>query len=443
MKQPDSHPQRDAPHGDALHGDALSETKSDALRTSSPASALADAETQEADKAQVLNLQAARSRRLGEHTSVSGLRILLAVDSRFPGLGGAESQALKLALALREQGAEVEFATPRVLLSQSLVEEFHGFTINRIDYPHVRWVGSLVLMVNFARYLINQASRFDAVHIHIAHLLAAAAGFSRSRCELPITTKISGFYEFEGGVLDSRQRFKPLNFLLRLGLKRVDYVQTISHQTREKLLESGFLARQIKFIPNGVDTNVEPIVAPAAKTLRIGYCGRLREVKGVHVLLEAFANLHKQPCASSTRLVIAGSGDTQAALMRQAQKLGIEHNIDWLGLIDDTADFFRGIDIYVQPSFAEGLPNSVMEAMVEQRPVIATDVGGNADLVQSGETGLLFPVGDSDALTKLLKQLIDDPSQRDQLAKAGRQKIVRDYGFDSVIERLSELYRGL
>lgn len=373
---------------------------------------------------------------------VAGLRILMAVDSRFPGLGGAESQALKLAIALREHGALVEFVAPRVLISQSLHEEHHGFRITRIDYPHIRWLGSLVLMVRFARYLVKQVSRFDTIHVHITHLLAAAAGFSRQYTGLPVTTKISGFYEFDGGILDPRHRYKPLNFLIRQGLKRVDYVQTISAQTREKLIASGFRETQIRLIPNGIDTRVVSQSAPDSKPIRIGYCGRLRDVKGVHILLEAFAIL-KQRQDLQTQLVIAGAGDTQPALKNQAVQLGIENAIEWLGMIDDTAGFYRGIDIYVQPSFAEGLPNAVMEAMVERRPVIASEIGGNTDLVKSGLTGLLFPAGDANALAVTLERLLDNPALRDELASAGRQQIVLDYGFDSVISKLSELYRGL
>lgn len=376
----------------------------------------------------------------GHSASLKGLRLLFAVDSRFPGLGGAESQALKLAIALRERGAFVEFVTPRVLTSQSLEETFHGFTVKRVDYPHIRWIGSLVLMIWFARYLLANRKRFDALHIHITHLLAASAGYVRRWTGLPITTKISGFYEFEGGVLDRRRRFMPLNFLIRMGLRHVDHVQTISAQTREKLLEAGFRDEQIKFVPNGIDTSVPPVPAPAGEVLVIGYCGRLREVKGVHVLLDAFALTVRQNPECRVRLRIAGSGETMEALQSQAESLGVAEQVEWLGMVEDTASFFRSLDIYVQPSFAEGLPNSVMEAMVEQRPVLASDIGGNNDLVEDGVTGLLFKVGDAGELAARLTQLVREPELRDSVACAGRELIVERFGFDHVVDQLLELY---
>ncbi len=369
------------------------------------------------------------------------LRLLFAVDSRFPGLGGAESQALKLAIALREQGVDVEFVTPRVDKTQPLEETHHGFSVIRIDYPQIRWLGSLIVMFRFGRYLIANAGRFDAVHIHITHLMAAAAGFARARSKLPVITKISGFYEFEGGVLDPTTRFKPLNYLIRLGLKKVDFVQTISVQTREKLLDAGFSEKQIQFVPNGIDTRNPPEHPAQNDTLRIGYCGRLRDVKGVHVLLDGFAVLKGIYPDKHLQLVIAGSGETQAALQTQARDLGIDLDVDWLGTIEDTMSFYASIDFYVQPSFAEGLPNAVMEAMVTQRPVVATNIGGNNDLIDHDVSGLLFEVGDAQGLAQQLARFIEAPELARALATAGRALMEERYGFESVTRQLVELYR--
>jgi glycosyltransferase involved in cell wall biosynthesis len=372
---------------------------------------------------------------------LDGLRVLFAVDCEFPGLGGAEAQALKLAISLRNRGAFVEFVTPRILSTQSLEETFHGFTVRRIDYPHLRFVGSLVLMAYFARYLRKNAHRFDAIHVHITHLMAATAGYVRKYTDLSVTTKISGYYEFEGGVLDQRKRFKPLNMLLRTGLKKVDFVQTISEETREKLIEAEFRSDQIKFIPNGIDTGEKPVITIDSTMTTLGYCGRLREVKGVHVLLEAFAKvLEKRPDAS-VRLSIAGSGSSSDDLLEQANVLGISNYIEWLGLVEDTQSYFCSIDIYIQPSFAEGLPNSVMEAMVTQQPVIASDIGGNNDLVEHEISGLRFPAGDAESLSNQIIRLLDDDELRRTIAAAGREVMEQRYDIERVVTQLAELYR--
>lgn len=371
---------------------------------------------------------------------IAQLRVLFAVDSRFPGLGGAENQALKLAVALRARGAFVEFVSPRVLSDQSLQETFHGFTIHRIDYPHIKWFGSLALMWWFAVYLRTNRQRFDAVHIHITHLLAASAGLSRRFTGLPVITKISGFYEFEGGVLDHAKRFMPLNMLLRHGIRKVDFVQTISVQTRDKLLRAGFSNDQIRFIPNGIDTRTVSEAKTPSSTVTIGYCGRLREVKGVHILLEAFALAIKARPGCSLNLKIAGSGETFEALSAQASALEVSDSIEWLGLVEDTHPFYRSLDIYVQPSFAEGLPNSVMEAMAEQKAVIASDIGGNNELVEHEVTGLRFEPGCAHSLGDMIIRLVDDAELRNSLADAGRLLVVARYEFNHVVSELAELY---
>jgi len=379
--------------------------------------------------------------RLEKWARMDGQRILFAVDCEFPGQGGAEAQALKLAIEMRDRGAHVEFVTPRIFKRQPLEEKFHDFTIRRIDYPHVRWVGSLVLMVYFARFLRKEAANFDALHVHITHLMAAAAGFVRKQTALSVTTKISGFYEFEGGVLDQKKKFKPLNYLLRYGLKKVDFVQTISEQTREKLLAAEFRDDQIRFIPNGIDTGDKPLNRHMQGTVVLGYCGRLREVKGVHVLLDALAKVNQHRPELDLKVVIAGSGTSADDLKAQSEKLGIAARVEWLGLIEDTQAFLRSLDIYVQPSFAEGLPNSVMEAMVEQLPVIATDIGGNNDLIDHETSGLLFPAGDSDALADCIFRMIDGSRERQEMAIKGRSFIEDRYDIKQVVNQLSELYR--
>jgi glycosyltransferase involved in cell wall biosynthesis len=378
---------------------------------------------------------------LQDESKLDGLRVLFAVDCEFPGLGGAEAQALKLAISLRKRGAFVEFVTPRILSTQSIEETFHGFTIRRIDYPHIRFVGSLVLMAYFARYLRQNAHRFDAVHVHITHLMAATAGYVRKSTDLTVITKISGFYEFEGGVLDQKKRFKPLNMLLRKGLQKVDFVQTISEETRKKLLEADFRSDQIKFVPNGIDTGEAPAIIADSAMTTIGYCGRLREVKGVHILLDAFAKvLQKRPNAN-IRLLIAGSGSSSEELLDQANTLGITNDIEWLGLIENTQSYFRSIDIYIQPSFAEGLPNSVMEAMVEQQPVIASDIGGNNDLVEHEISGLRFTPGDAENLSIQIVRLLDDKQLKNSIAVGGRHVMEQRYDIERVVTKLAELYR--
>ncbi|MFK7893667.1 MAG: glycosyltransferase family 4 protein [Granulosicoccus sp.] len=373
---------------------------------------------------------------------IAGLRVLFAVDCLFPGSGGAENQAIKLATALRERGAQIEFIAPQINGQLPLQEQMDGFTVRRIAYPQVPKFGALVLIARFRQFLLDNADRYDAIHVHITHLLAAAAGFARKKLPLPVVTKISGFYEFEGGVLDQSRRFNPVNFLVRRGLAHIDYVQAISQQTHQKLLFAGIDESRIRQIPNGIETSAKANARLRDEWLRIGFCGRLRQVKGLHVLLSAFASIRQSRPDLPIRLIIAGDGDALESLQQQAQTLELTDRIEWLGRIDDTAAFYESLDIYVQPSFAEGMPNSVMEAMLAQRAVVASDIGGNSDLLTHQSNGLLFPVGDSAALASAMVQLLDNPDLSAAIARAAQERIVADFGFEQITTQLAELYRG-
>lgn len=372
----------------------------------------------------------------------SELRILFVIDSVFPGLGGAESQAVKLAQALKARNIGVEYVAPRVEKSGYSEPELDGVPITFIDYPHIKFLGSVVLMLKFAAFLIKRRGAYDCMHIHVTRLLAATAGVVRPYSKIPIVTKISGFFEFEGGVLDQRKRFHPLNALMRLAMRNVDYVQTISEETQKKLVDAGFRDDQIALIPNGIDTTAPPRPMPDSDVFTVGYCGRLREVKGVHILVDGYAKCRAQHPDKVMRLILAGSGTEEKNLRAQVEQLGITNEVEFLGAIADTASFYATLDLYVQPSFAEGLPNAVIEAMHAARGVVATDIGGNQDLIKEGVSGHLFPAGDSDKLAEILSKCYSDEPDNIRMGKNGRTVIEAKFGMDSVIDQLVGVYSG-
>jgi len=377
------------------------------------------------------------------------VRVLFVVDSTFPGAGGAEAQARKLAKALTAKGAVLEYVAPRTHDFQTVNEVLDGLPLHRIKYPLVKFFGAIVLLVHFAWYLYKRRNDFDVIHVHITRLLASVAVAMSAITGVPVIAKISGYFEFKGGVLDS-EAINPANALLRRTLRRIDYVQTISGQTREKLLEAGFKDEQILFIPNGVDTSeavgsTDATAEPTGSntdTLTFGYCGRLREIKGVHILIDAFETLVKSQPKGSVTLRIAGDGDRYEELSQRVADAGLGDSIEFLGNVDDTGPFYKSLDVYVQPSFAEGLPNAVIEAMVSRLPIIATNIGGNSDLVTHEKEGWLFKAGDAKALSVLMQQCVEQRSSLAAVGLVARTRIVENYDINAVADDLLEVYRG-
>jgi glycosyltransferase involved in cell wall biosynthesis len=140
-------------------------------------------------------------------------------------------------------------------------------------------------------------------------------------------------------------------------------------------------------------------------------------------------------------LVIAGDGDLREELAARTAQLGLSEQIEFRGDINDVPTLLRDADIYVQPSFQEGMPNSVLEAMAAGLPIVATHVSGNVDLVTDGDNGLLVPPGDAAALAAAIGRLLEDPALAQRMGQRSRLRVEREFGLPSVVARLEMAYR--
>lgn len=172
------------------------------------------------------------------------------------------------------------------------------------------------------------------------------------------------------------------------------------------------------------------------------FVGRLDAVKGVPLLLEAFAA--NRPRHPGARLTIAGDGPARAALEAQAQSLGLTGAVRFTGYLDETAvaALLEASDMLVLPSFAEGLPVVLMEALASQIPVIATQVAGVSELVQDGISGFIVPPGDVETLALRLDRLLSDPELCAAMGKAGRRKVEAEFDIKGEVDKLATLFKG-
>ena len=139
-------------------------------------------------------------------------------------------------------------------------------------------------------------------------------------------------------------------------------------------------------------------------------------------------------------LDIAGVGRQDKNLAEQATALGIQDKVRFLGGINDMPGFMADIDIYIQPSHQEGLPNSVMQAMAASLPVVGTAVSGNVDLIEPERNGFLSPAGDARAMADSLQRLIENAVLRDEFGRESFKAIQGSYALDTVLDQLTELY---
>ncbi|MBS1884101.1 MAG: glycosyltransferase family 4 protein, partial [Actinobacteria bacterium] len=174
---------------------------------------------------------------------------------------------------------------------------------------------------------------------------------------------------------------------------------------------------------------------------RILVLGRLDSVKGQAVLLEAFAGLIGG--GRRAALEVAGAGGSLAELEAEATRLGIAERVDFLGPVSQARlrELYERTTIFCLPSFAEGVPVVLMEAMAMEVPVVTTRITGIPELVEDGATGILVRPGRVDQVEQALADLLDDPGLRARLGKAGRAKVAAEFDVEKTAARLLEIFR--
>jgi glycosyltransferase involved in cell wall biosynthesis len=167
--------------------------------------------------------------------------------------------------------------------------------------------------------------------------------------------------------------------------------------------------------------------------------GRLAEPKDFSTLVEALSRVD----AGAARLRILGDGPLREALTSQIEGLGLDGSVELAGEVTDVGRHLHEADVFVLSSRSEGMPISVLEAMAAGLPVVATDVGGLSEVVLDGETGILVPAGDTDAMASRLSALVADADLRQRLGDAGHSRAQDLFSLPGWRERHRELYRSL
>ena len=173
----------------------------------------------------------------------------------------------------------------------------------------------------------------------------------------------------------------------------------------------------------------------------IGAVGRLEPQKRFDLLLEAFAALNAR--RPETRLVIVGEGSQRELLEAQRRALKLEDTCTLLGHVNDVAPAHHAFDLFVQSSDYEGTPNAVLEAMALETPIVATDAGGTAELVEDGVHGCIVPPGNIDRLNGAIESLLADRARATAMAVNARRRVEGELSFESRVRRVEAIYEEI
>jgi len=266
--------------------------------------------------------------------------------------------------------------------------------------------------------------------------------------------KIKFIFSFHGKTIQELQHVPERRLRAQKMMSAfTDSILTLSDQMAQDYASMVNMAREkIGFIYNGVDTNVfTPDKSGQDKLKRefnigeedfvIGFVGRVDPVKDVKTLIDAAYLV--APTIKNMKIVIVGEGSEKRVLEDYAVNRGIGNCVIFTGQRDDIPAFLNIMEIYIQPSLYEGMSNTIVEAMACRCAVIATNAGGNPELIEHEKDGILFTPGDAHDLSGYIQQLYNDPLKRNSLAGRACEKAKGQFSLESMVKNYENLYMSL
>ncbi len=375
------------------------------------------------------------------------LRICYVVSYFHPFASGAERQALAQGMELARRGHTVHVVT-HAIDGLERDETIDGVRVHRwVDTQGAGRYFGVRFVLGVIGALRKLRPEFDLIHTHQGLWEAVATGLGRGwlgGAPTLVQPASSGYY----GEAEELARTRGAGILRRLILRNTA-LAAISADIERQWLALGFppdrVVRMVSgvdaehFRPGPVDPEIEALLPPRP-TPRLIFTGRLHPQKNLDVLLDAWPAVAQRHGAI---LILVGQGPDQSRLAERARTLGVADSVRFLGHTADPAAILRAGDAFALPSVAEGMSNSLLEAMATGLPCLASRIGGNTDLLDDGRTGLLIPSSTPDAWASALNRLLDNPDLARALGAAARQKIETEFALPVVVDRYVALYQRL
>jgi len=305
---------------------------------------------------------------------------------------------------------------------------FGGWNIKRGVFGFFYFTEALMV----ARWMASH----QLTHLHV-HFATAAANIALSLKRISsagVSMTIHGpdeFYDVSAQKLT--EKIAAADFLVCIGRFARSQMMKLSPATQW---------RKFEVCPLGVDVaNYNPVSSDRSGEVFTILCvGRLTSAKGQHILIEACTVL--RDWGRKFRLVIVGSGPDAQSLRSAVARAGLEQQVVFAGALnqDQVRAWYRDSDVFALPSFAEGIPVVLMEAMASGVPCVTTRITGIPELIRDGIDGLLVTPSDAQELADALAELMDDPELRKELAEAGRARVRSDFDLPENVARLGRIF---
>lgn len=374
--------------------------------------------------------------------NASGKHNILILTDTFFGMAGSERNITQLMRGIDKERFQLYTACIYGgKLAQRMREQ--GYPVFDLRQGGIYTVNGLRNII-FLRNLIREKSISLIVSYHEA---SDFSGLALAKiCNIPIISsrRDMGF--------KTRQHHKVA---YKLTGRLFDGEITVCHAVKEEMIKQGwFPAQRIFPIYNGVDLNEYGVMKKNIETIKkensinpdhlvVGLIANLRRIKGVHFFIEAASMICKK--RSDVEFLIVGgiseeSGYGRGDMESLAKRLRVDRNVRFLGSRNDIPDLISVFDVAVVASLSEGFSNTILEYMACSRPVVATTVGGNAEAIIHGETGLLVPPGDSQALATAVQLLLENKEIALRFGTAARKRVEEMFTLEVMIKKYEQLF---
>jgi hypothetical protein len=360
----------------------------------------------------------------------------------YPGVGGSGILATRLGVEFAKRGHDVHFiAYERPFGIQGVdADNVHVHLVSTLEYPLFKYPPYTVALAS-EMVRTSKQEGLDIINVHYSVPHATSAYLNREITGVPYVVTLHGS---DVTIVGSDPSYQPVN---NHSVEKADAVTAVSEFLRREARERLGIERDVKVIPNFVDPDVfypaecDVLARGSDDEVVITHVSNFRPVKRVQDLVYAMKLVVK--AAPNARLLLVGDGPDRGPVERLVDQLGLRRNVTLTGFRSDVPNLMRCSDIAVLSSESESAPLTLLEAMSSGLPMVATSVGGIPEIVESGVDGVIVPPKHPEVLAEAIIPLVRDPELRKRIGQNAREKILRSYTSEKVVNAYLDTYRSV